>query len=107
MKTTIISVLVITLTSVAYAGGAGSFSGGDNGGAVQFKLDRESGPTCFNHDDIEYSSSGTYSILFCVWYCAPFYAGQKNAFAQLFFEKSNDTGGVWIKSGQYVTDGIC
>ena len=32
---------------------------------------------------------------------------RKMPLRSFFFEKSDDTGGVWIKSGQYVTDGIC
>ena len=107
MQTRFVLAFSISTMLLTGCGDGDSDSGGSGSGAVSFRLDRTTGPTCFNTDDTNHFSSGDYQSIDCYWYCAPFFDGKIDVYVSIDFEKSNRTGGIWIKDSTYTSEGIC
>jgi len=72
---------------------------------VTYSLDPQKGPSCPNATDTRSFTSGTYTSIDCIWWCAT-YNGQTKRYVSLDFKKSDSTGQIWVLDHEYVSGGI-
>ncbi|MFB1036000.1 MAG: hypothetical protein QMC38_11710 [Sinobacterium sp.] len=99
-------ILVVAGLLAGCGGGDTDSSGNVRAKDVMFTLNPQTGVSCPNADDASVFQSGDYNSVDCIWYCAT-YNGRTNVYVSLDFVNSRSTGFVWIKDGEYISDGIC